>query len=607
MAAITNATPDRIVSIKQFKGLNECRDGDTKLALGEASECKNWRVTRDGNLQRRPGHEQLAELSESNPINGLWAGWVGGKEYLLAACGTKIYKIYDGALGSFTTSEITGSVVANSHVHMFGFDEKVYFLDGAHYSEWDGTTFKEVEGYVPLIIHTLGPDGTDGAGGELLEQVNKLTSKRRAWLSPDGTGKVFTMPETVSTIDKVIKLSDGSEISSGWSASDNKITFTDAPTAGVDTLEVQYTVPSNYRSQIEAMRYSELFSGENDGRVFLYGDGTNELFYSDIDYNGVARADYFPDLNEIAVGDSNTPVTGLIRHFSRLICYKLDSTWDIATSIITLADGTMIASYYVNPVNRSIGNEAPGQVQLILNSPRTLFQNELYEWKGSTRTGNLTNDERQAIRISDRIYASLRDFSLASAVCYDDNANQEYYVCYNGTALVHNYAVNAWYKYTNMPATCMCSFHGELYFGTDTGSVLKMSERAKDDLGTAIDAYWESGAMGFNTDYARKYSSAVWVAVKPQSNSYVELTLITDRKSDFADKAVSTGVYEGGFADWDFRNFSFSSNIQPQVRKIRLKAKKFGFYRLIFKSNEANTTATVLGVDIRVRQTGYIK
>lgn len=610
MATITSAAPDKIVSVKQFKGLNECRDGDTKLALGEASVCQNWKVTRDGNLQRRPGIKSLATLSNSNQITGMWGGYVGGVEYLLATVGSSVYKIYDSENGGYLNPPVaisgTSGLISGSHVHMFGFDEKVYFLDGSHYCEWDGTTFKSVEGYAPIVIHVLGPDNTANAGGELLEQVNKLTAKRRAWLSPDGTGKTFTLPEAVASVDRIINTVDGSQVVTSWSVSGRQITFVTAPSAGVDTIEVQYTATASYRSQINAMRYSELFSGENDRRVFLYGDGTNELFYSDIDYNGIARADYFPDMNEIAVGDSNTPVTGLIRHYSRLICYKLDSTWDIATSFLQLADGSTIASFYVNPVNRAIGNEAPGQVQLVLNSPRTLFQNELYEWKGSTRTGNLTNDERQAVRISDRIYSSLRDFDFANAICYDDNANQEYYVVYNGTALVHNYAVNAWYKYTNIHATCMWSFHNVLHYGTNSGMIVQLTELAKDDLGTAINAVWESGSMDFGADYMRKYSSVIWVSVKPQSSSYVEVTLRTDRKNDFAVKSIAIGA-DGGFTEWDFRSFSFSDNTEPKMSRIRLKAKKFEFYKIIFQSNKEATTATILGFDIRTRQTGYAK
>ena len=43
------------------------------------------------------------------------------------------------------------------------------------------------------------------------------------------------------------------------------------------------------------------------------------------------------------------------------------------------------------------------------------------------------------------------------------------------------------------------------------------------------------------------------------------------------------------------------------MTKLKIKAKKFVFYKLIFKSNSASSTATVLAADIRVRYTGYAK
>ena len=604
MATIGTNTQEKIYQLKRWLGLNENPDGDTKLKMGEASVCRNWRVTRDGNLQRRPGQRRLALLSNNNPITGLWAGRVADKEYLLATVSNSVYKIYDGALGTFTPSAITGAAVANANVFMFGFAEKVYFLDGTNFKEWDGTTFKTVEGYVPLVVISSPPAG----GGTTLEQVNKLTAKRRVRFSPDGTATVFQLPEkNIASVNSVVDRVTGSAIT-GWTANtaNGTVTFTTAPGVGTNTIEVTYTASGTDRTKVEGMRFAELYNGTQDNRVFLYGDGSNQVIYSGLDEDGNPRADYFPDLNVANIGAENTPVTGLIRHYSRLVAFKTDSTYSITYGSITLEDGNLTAGFYVVPVNRTIGNDAFGQVALVLNSPRTLFGGDIYEWRNNG-SYNLSTDERQARRISDRVYSTLSTFDLSRCVCFDDNTNQEYYVCYNGTALVNNYASDAWFTYTNIPATCFASFRGELYFGTDTGSVMKLSESAKDDLGTAIDAYWESGAMDFGADYRRKYSSMLWVSVKPQSNSYVELTLITDRKSEFADKAISTGVYTGGFADWDFNDFSFSTNIQPQVKKIRLKAKKFGFYRLVFKTDHANTTATVLGVDIRVRQTGYVK
>lgn len=606
MATIKVNTEEKIFQIKKWLGLNENPDGDTKLKMGEASQCLNWRVTRDGNLQRRPGQALVSTLSEDYPVVGIWSGRVAGYEYVLACCNGKAYVVFDGFTGEFTSREI-GSVATDRKVHIFGFNEKAYFLDGSKYLEWDGTNpITEVVGYVPIISVSTAPSG----GGTEYEQVNKLTGKRRVWFSPDGTATELQLPEKgLASINAVTNRATG-EAMTGWTANlaDGKVVFGTAPASGSNTIEVTYTVSDTFRSQVEAMRFSELFNGTQDSRVFLYGDGSNQVFYSGLDYDGNPRADYFPDLNVASIGAQNTPVTGLIRHYSRLLAFKTDSAWSITYGSITLEDGRVTAGFYVIPVNRSIGNEAPGQVQLVLNSPYTLFNGELYEWRNnSSYSSNLSSDERQARRISDRIFSTLSGYDAENCVCYDDNANQEYYIAYNGGALVCNYASDAWYKYDNMDVTGFASIRGRLVYGTSDGTVLELTTLARDDQGTAIDAYWESGAMDFNADYRRKYSSMLWVSVKPQTNSYVEITLITDRKSEFADKTVSTGVNSNFFETWDFNALSFFGNIQPQVKKIKLKAKKFGYYRLIFKSDKVNTTATVLGTDIRVRMTGYVK
>lgn len=634
MAQISGSVSDKIYPLKVFLGLNENPDGDTKLKMGEASVCQNWKITRDGNLQRRPGLRVIEALDpgETHTVVGLWVGYVMGNLEMLAACNGKVYEIYHGATGEFVKTEL-GNVDTSGRVHMFGFSEKVYIMDGQKYREWDGTTYQEVVGYVPLVSNGIGPDGTAEAGGELLEQINKLTLKRRAWLSPDGTNKVFSLPEKdMNTIDYVKNTSDGTSVT-GWTADavNGTVTFTNAPSAGTNTLEVGWTMKAaaSLRSQVEAMRFSEIFSGATDNRVFIYGDGSNDLFYSGMDYLGQARADYFPDMNQIAVGAENTPVTGLIRHYSRLIVYKLDSTWTVSQSSLTLADGTVTTSYYCVPVNRAIGNLAPGQVHLVLNNPRTLFGDDLYEWRSNNAySGNLTADERQAKRISDRIHGSLRQLNLPQCTCWDDNDNQEYYISYNGSALVHNYAVDAWYFYNNFDAFSMANLNGDLYIGTTTGRVMKLDTTAMDDDGEwvppeyddstppvlvtpgyyerqAIDAYWESGSISFNAEYNRKYSSALWVSVKPQTSSYVEITAFTDRKHQNTVKTIATGT--GGFADWDFSSFDFADFDMAQVKKLRIKAKKFTYYKLVFESNKVGSVATVLSANMRVRETGYVK
>ena len=63
MATITARTNDKVFSVQKWYGLNEHPDGDTRLRMGEASKMINWKITRDGNLKRRPGSEVVFGLS----------------------------------------------------------------------------------------------------------------------------------------------------------------------------------------------------------------------------------------------------------------------------------------------------------------------------------------------------------------------------------------------------------------------------------------------------------------------------------------------------------------------------------------------------------------
>lgn len=697
MANISAATSEKIFQLKQFFGLNENPDGDTKLKMGEAAAMRNFRVTRDGNLQRRPGTltikglaqeytlavaetaetvfesaaesmrlkmyptasvvDGIVELSgetvsvskdnaadnaglywrrdashvwklkdcaagengyvwnfyrvKANPagsnlrVAGMWTGFVSGREELLAACDGKLWRLWDAETGSIIRTAI-GDIDTSEHVHFFGFSNIVYMLNGTQYKQWDGTTLQDVHGYRPLVRISVPPAG----GGENMQEVNRLCGERRLWVSPDGEAATFAMPEKgLASVDYVKDLKTNANLEESaytYDLTEGTVTFTEAPAKAVNSYEIGYTMPNPFRSQVTGMRYSELYNSTQDTRVFIYGDGTYKALYSGIDYDGQPRADYFPDLYEMAIGDANTPITALIRHYSTLICFKSHSTYAIRYGEYTLSDGRVTAAFYSTPVNRSIGNAALGQAQLVLNSPRTLFGNELYEWKNnSSYSSNLTADERQARRISDRIYSTLAGFDLSRCVCYDDNDNQEYYICQDGKALVHNYAADAWYFYTAFDAACLLNFHDKLYVGTSDGRFLEVAYSYLSDDGDEIDAYWESGAMSFGMDYMRKYAAALWIGIKPETNSEVYVTVQTDRKSVYTEKVVASLL--STFDPANFAKWSFLTNHKPRMTKLKIKAKKFVFYKLIFKSLSASTTTTVLAADIRVRYTGQAK
>ena len=708
MAQITGRTEEKIFRILQWKGLNENPDGDSKLDLGESPVMRNWKVTKDGNLQRRPGVDKIvglpdytlsiqsdetaktdvhvcsqlrmypsvhatekgfiepdgeqeivtkdnwrnytgyywiknkyytwkfmslsyrqendtylwtmrrvkaindsASLYVNDSVTGLWAGNVNGTEYLVAAFWGDLYKIYDSSYLFPWVKERIGSLDDGMHegqqyAHMFGYSNKLYILGYGSYKEWDGVTLKNVEGYRPLVSVSIA--GT--SGGTLLEQVNKLNGYRRVWISPDGTATLFALPENgLSSVDYVKDRTTGEIIPSAEYSVNleaGTVTFTTAPVAAVNSYEIGYTFPTADRGKIENMMFSELFNGANDNRVFFYGDGTNQAIYSGLDYDGKPRADYFPDMNVLVVGEANTPITGMIRHYSRLMVYKTDSAYSVQYSVETLADGTVTPTYYVTPVNRDIGNHAPGQVCLVDNSPFTLHGKSLYEWKNmSAYSSNLSIDERQAKRISDRIIGTLASFDFRKCYCFDDNTNKEYYICCDGAALVYNYVSDAWYYYDHFNVVCMCSFHGSLYLGDDAGEIHKLDYENRSDNGEAIPCYWESGSMSFDREWMRKYSAMLWVGIKPEGKGQVTVTVQTDRKSVYTEKLVASGF--ATFASADFRHWSFNTNRLPHEKREKIKAKKFVFYKLLFELEDTDKTATILNADLRVRYTGYAR
>ena len=606
MSTIKSTANEGVYKIEKFLGLNENPDGDVKLKLGEASVCRNWRVTRDKNLQRRPGFHTNVDLATDAPVMGLWFGNVLGEYTGLAASGGHMWKFYD-ADGYMEHPKDLGQLDTSRYVNFFAYGNIVYILNGEEYYSYDGTKFGIVMGYRPLVITGRDPTGTDG---ELLEEVNKLNGMRRVWFSPDGTHNEFLLPESdLLSVDYVMYTANGQYMNPqlySFNRYTGVVTFTEVPASGTNTIEIGYSAPVTYRNDVCKMTNFEIFLGARDNAVFLYGNGTNEAVYSSIDYDGVPRADYFPDLNEMAVADKNTPITGMIRHYSQLICFKTNSAYAVQYGMITDDGGNNQWGFYVTPINRAIGNSALGQVHLVLNSPFTLHGKNLYEWKNnSSYSSNLSIDERQAKTISGRIYSTLQSFDFSKCFCYDDNDKHEYYIWCEDKALVYNYDADAWYYYTGPKVYSMCNLLDEILFGTSDGKIKCLSENYMNDDGEAIDSYWESGSIDFGKAYMRKLMTELWVGLKPQGRSSVTVTVMTNKKPDYSEKTVE-GVL-ASFNSLDFANFSFIVNRKPQVKKLKIKAKKFAFLKFVLKTKELHTTATVLLIDPKVRETGYMK
>ncbi|MCQ2386565.1 MAG: hypothetical protein MJ078_07850, partial [Clostridia bacterium] len=176
---------------------------------------------------------------------------------LLGACNGKLYSFRSTA-GAWQSVEL-GSVDTTGNVHIFGFSEKAYVLANNQYKVWDGTTLSDVAGYVQLVRISAPPSG----GGEDMENINRLNGKRRMWFSPDGEATVFQLPEKgqyLSSVDSVVSLAGETLPNYTVSTENGTVTFVTAPAESTNSIEISWTMSVDYRQQVTAMKFSELYN-----------------------------------------------------------------------------------------------------------------------------------------------------------------------------------------------------------------------------------------------------------------------------------------------------------------------------------------------------------
>ena len=525
-----------------------------------------------------------AETAAASPGRALWRGFVGDEEKLCAACSGRLWSLKrDGDVWSKTE---VGSVSTESSVFMFGSGRKLYVLDGKNYKVWDGNSFSAVEGYIPCVRTSTPP----GGGGKEYERVNLLTPKKSQRFSSDGSATTFRLCEkNVHSIDRVEK--DGELVAEGYttSAADGTVTFSAAPKTGIDNIQIWWTSKSGSRQSIVKMRWAEFFNGGNDSRVFFCGDGTNRVVYSGLDEDGNATAEYFPEKNELKIGEENTPVTSIIRHYNRLLVFKTDGAYSVSYETTILPDMTAGAGFYLSPLNRETGNDAPGQVVLVENRPRTFSNGGIYEWSAASSYSSLLFDQRNAKLVSQKAAKTLAGFDPKRTICWYDRLRHEYYVVCGGKAAVQNTENGAWFVYDGFPATAFVSYDGVTYITTEDGWLRELSRAVHSDGGKRIDAVWRSGSIDFDRAYAKKFSTSAWIGLAPEKDTELYAGMETEK-----DKL-------------QYQRIAFSEKGAMRTKRLRVRGSGGSHCRLYMKSGEAGKNAIVTSADIRVTYSGTVR
>lgn len=617
---------NKLFSIDKFLGINEAADGYTELKMGEASEMVNFLITDGFNLTTRPGVQRMDFGTERDPapILGSWAGFLtenSDQEHLAVvdfAEGMDRIWLYTrepggGYVGRFRQDGALGiSDMEKAMVKIFAFGGKLWIMSAGNTVAYEGDSFVRQEPYVPLVIAGASPAG----GGTSLERINLLSSLRRVTYSADGEAVAFVLPAEATGVYKIVvdNIPVDTEAAGAYNENTKTYTFKTAPEKGVGNVEITYqtdrAAAEEMRMAVLGMPLVEAYNGSTDTRLFVGGNG-NIVYYTGVTQTGEATPMYFPALNEIAVDMTGASVTGLVRHYSKMLVFTKDGTYTISYEPVTLEDGITTAGFYLRSANREFGNDVTGQVRTVNNYPRTITRDGIYEWK---ITSSYYQDERYAQLVSEKVQKSLKGKDISKFVTVDNDYEKTYYVFLNdreGTVLVSRYDIardDVWCIYRSERFRDVKNafvFDGKTFF-SNTNEVFYLSESltmdAPETLGgnsVGIRALWESGFMPFGADFRRKFTSFLYVSMLPRSHSEMIITAKTDRRSEYMEKIVANNIFS--FSNADFRHWTFDTNETPKIQKVRLKIKKFVYYKLVFRVESDGATATVLSVSQDVR------
>lgn len=257
---------------------------------------KNYKNSGGNSIETRPDIDLLEEHSE--PIFGLFFYTINGVKHTILHCGSKLYDdeevIFDG--------------MANHKSNFFVFGNKLYIMDTNKYLVYDGTTIKEVEGYIPTTTIGRSPAGA----GTIYEDVNQLTGIRKNSFVGDGTAKEYVLDSKNIDDDYQVKVWIDDKAVTGFNVdhTEGKITFNTAPneplTIGKDNVVIQFKKNvEGYRQRIENCTLVEIF----DNRVFFSGNPNypNVLWHCSLN-----DPEYCSDLDYYEEGNTDASVKSIV-------------------------------------------------------------------------------------------------------------------------------------------------------------------------------------------------------------------------------------------------------------------------------------------------------
>ena len=525
-----------------------------EINLVRSPDCLNvWKDYKETeSIRTRPG---MKHHYGSEHISGIFFF----KDFMIVHAGQKLSKVSNGEVTELWTG------VNEIQSQAFVFEDMWYFKDGKHYLQYDGTTIKEVEGYVPTTTIARKPMG----GGTKYEDVNMMSDYRKNSFLADGASFSFFLDVVnidddfvpVVTVNEEVVATDQYEVD----YLEGKITFITSPpdaplTDGQDNVIIKFkkAVPK-YRKSILECTILQVF----DNRVFFsgYKDYPNVVWHCSLN-----DPSYISDLDYYREGMDTAAVRGLVAGNNALWVFREPSSANTTvfyhTPTLDEEYGKIYPSSHSSVTTGCVGKAINFNDDIVFFSERGM----------EGISGDITTEQVVAHR------SSLVDRKMTAEPSYKDMILEEWegylfvfigdkaYLADSRTAFTNENHIEYDWFYWDMgkEITCTCVKDGILYLGTADG-IYTLT-----DMEAAVESYWTTPKDKFKHPHKQKTSNKRGCVCEATGDIFVYAKL----------------------EDTDFELIGAYGNVTDYFVS-RIKRKKFKDIQLKFYSNTRFSLETV--------------
>lgn len=559
---MSNATGDLVSRIYGgFRGVDF--RGEEINIVRSPDSLNVWKDYREiDSIRTRPGMKLQTAFDET--VYGIFFY----NDVQIVHSGTKLWKVQDGVKTELYSG--VNAAISNS----FTFENKWYFKDGIHYLQYDGTTIKDVEAYVPTTSIGRKPR----SGGTTYEDVNMLQSRRINTFLADGGSTEFVLDTfNLDTDFPPIVMVDDLVVTEGYTVNytTGRISFTKAPDApltdGRDNVSVEFskTVPG-YKDIILKCTLLQVF----DNRVFFSGnpDYPNVVYHTSLNNPG-----YVSDLDYYREGLDTAKVRGLVAGNNALWAFRepsqANTTVFYHTPTIDSEYGKIYPSTHSSITTGCVGKAINFNDDIVFFSDRGM----------EGISGDVTTEQAIAHR------SSLVDRKMIAEPDYQDMVLEEWegyllvfigdkvYLADSRTAFANenHYEYDWYYWQLEKKITCSQVCQGVLYLGTEDG-VYTMTDKECN-----VESWWVTPKDKFGVPHKLK---------------------TTNKRGCVAESTGDITVY-AKVEDTDFELIGEYKDVQDYFVS-RIKRKKFKDIQLKFYSDTRFSLETVT---LEAWIGGYIK